>query len=314
MVNPVVSVIVPTFRHERFLTQAVEIVVAQKTDFPVEILITEDCSPDRTRAIACGFQHRYPDRVRLFLSPANQNDNEVITRAWKGARGRYIAYLDGDDYWTEPRKLETQIDFLERHPEVFVCGHTVTTVNEDGHEVGPVYPAALRRDRFVSREDLAWEYPFPFLSVVFRNNGIMPPLESFNTVFNADSYLCGFFANFGSGYMFARPMGAYRLHGGGAWSTLDHRSAADCRNATLSRIPPVLSRSLRGIAYARLLAHSVREDYSWPRRVRQIPPTFGRMLASLTPKAAAYLAARVSGTAWQMCKRNSRTGTARYSD
>src|SRR5688572_1119763 len=79
---PVVSVIVITYQHEQFIAQAVESVLRQQTRFPVEILISEDCSADATRAIVTDLQRRHPDRIQLFLSERNQNDNEVITRAW----------------------------------------------------------------------------------------------------------------------------------------------------------------------------------------------------------------------------------------
>ena len=116
--GPLVSVIVVTYRHEAFIAQAVESALSQKTDFPIEILISEDCSPDRTREIVTDLQRRHPETIRLFLSERNQNDNEVITRAWKVARGRYIACLDGDDYWTDPLKLQKQVEFLDQHPDI----------------------------------------------------------------------------------------------------------------------------------------------------------------------------------------------------
>lgn len=289
---PSVSVLIVTYRHEAFITQAVEGVLAQHTDFPVEILISEDCSPDRTREIVIDLQRRHPDTIRLFLSERNQNDNAVITRAWEAARGQYIAILDGDDYWTDPHKLQKQVDFLERHPEVFVCGHAMSVVDETGRELEPSQ-FDIHEDRSFSREDLAAGAFLPISSVLFRNNRQIPPQAVFNDVFNADTFMLSFFANFGGGFVSREVMGAYREHPGGVWSTLDARRAADHRNTTLSQIPGVLSGSLRSIAYARLLAHALWEDYLWARRLRQIPSALVLTLAWMTPRAAAYLARRL---------------------
>lgn len=293
--GPVVSVIVVTYRHEAFIAQAVESVLSQQTDFPIEILISEDRSPDRTRDIVTELQRRHPTTIRLFLSERNQNDNAVLTRAWEAALGTYIAVLDGDDYWTEPLKLQKQVEFLERHPNVFVCGHAVTVVDEHGKDLKASKGFDIHEDRYLSREDLAAGYCFPLLSVLFRNNKTVPPHKIFNDVFNADSFMFAFFANFGGGYVSREVMGAYREHPGGTWSTLDPRRAADYRNAMLSRIPKVLSGSLRSIAYAKIASHSLREDYRWSRKLHQIPHAVVMMLVSLTPQSATYLVKRLIG-------------------
>jgi glycosyltransferase involved in cell wall biosynthesis len=288
---PVVSVIVITYQHEQFIAQAVESVLRQQTRFPVEILISEDCSADATRAIVTDLQRRHPDRIQLFLSERNQNDNEVITRAWAVARGKYIAVLDGDDYWTDPLKLQKQVDFLEQHPSVFICGHAVSFVDGAGQPLADTPPAPAR-DRAVSREDLAAGYMFHVVAALFRNNRVMPPAASFNNVYNADTYMSAFFSNFGSGHVLRDVMGAYRIHAGGAWSTLDLKRAADHRNVTLWRIPRALHGSMRSVAYAACLAHALWEDYRWPRKLRQIPHAALMMLVYMTPRTALYLAKR----------------------
>ena len=296
--GPLISVIIATYRHEAFIAQAVGSALSQQTDFPIEILISEDCSPDRTRDIVVDLQRRHPETIRLFLSERNQNDNEVVTRAWKAARGRYIAMLDGDDFWTDPLKLQKQVNFLERHPDVFICGHAVTIVDEYGRERLGTSNFDIHEDRDLRREDLAAEVPFPSCSVVFRNNGQLPPGALFNDVVNADTFMFGFFANFGGGYISREVMAAYREHAGGESFGLDARRAADRRSKTLSRIPGVLHGSLRSIAYARLLAHALRHDYLWSRRARQIPYALVMMLRWMTPSAAAYLFTRLGAYAF----------------
>ena len=130
-----VSVLVMTYNHEKFISQALESVAMQETNFEYEILISEDCSTDRTRQIALEFQKAHPENVRLLLSEQNIHSNEIVVRGIRAARGEYIALLDGDDYWTSLHKLQKQVDFLDNHPECSLCFHNARIFHEaDGRE------------------------------------------------------------------------------------------------------------------------------------------------------------------------------------
>ena len=120
-----------TYNHEKFISQAIDSVLMQKADFDYELLIGEDDSEDQTRDIVKNFAGKYPDKIRLFL---NDRKNVIYingrpTGRWnfinllKHARGEYVALLDGDDYWTDPLKLQKQIAFLENHLDYFLCIH-----------------------------------------------------------------------------------------------------------------------------------------------------------------------------------------------
>ena len=127
-----VSVVLLTYDHERYIAQAVDSVLAQETPFDVELLISEDCSTDRTREIVRDYAARHPDRIRLFLSERNINTNEVTLRALRAARGDLVAFLDGDDYWISPHKLARQVEFLDAHPECSMCFHGAIVRSEEG--------------------------------------------------------------------------------------------------------------------------------------------------------------------------------------
>src|SRR5262245_63387032 len=116
-----VSVIVVTYNHERYIVQALDTVLSQEAPFEFEVLLSEDCSTDRTREIVLHYSRLYPDRIRLFLSERNLNTNKVTLRALRAARGTYVALLDGDDYWTSREKLARQVQFLHSHPEYALC-------------------------------------------------------------------------------------------------------------------------------------------------------------------------------------------------
>ena len=96
-----VSVAMITYNHERFIAQAIESVLMQQTDFAVELVIGEDCSTDKTRAIVCAYGERYPERIRLLLPERNQGMIPNFVATMNACQGQYIALLEGDDYWTD---------------------------------------------------------------------------------------------------------------------------------------------------------------------------------------------------------------------
>jgi len=119
MDKPLVSVNMITYNHEPYIAQAIEGVLQQKTNFPFELVIGEDCSTDGTREIVFDYKKKYPDTIRVITSDKNVGACKNSLRTEKACRGKYIAYCEGDDYWHHPQKLQKQVDYLESHPE---CG------------------------------------------------------------------------------------------------------------------------------------------------------------------------------------------------
>ena len=117
--NPLVSVNMITYNHEPYIAQAIEGVVKQKTEYPFELIIGEDCSTDGTKAIVLEYQKKYPDIIRVITSDKNVGMKKNGKRTTKACRGKYIAFCEGDDYWHRPDKLQKQVDYMESHPE---CG------------------------------------------------------------------------------------------------------------------------------------------------------------------------------------------------
>ena len=112
--TPLVSVMMITYNHEPYIREAVESIMAQVAPFEYELLIGEDCSNDNTRLIAEQLQKEYPDRIRLFYSDRNIGWNYNIERLRRRVRGKYIAWCEGDDYWTDTEKLAKQVELIER--------------------------------------------------------------------------------------------------------------------------------------------------------------------------------------------------------
>jgi glycosyltransferase involved in cell wall biosynthesis len=115
--TPLVSVKMITYNHEPYIAQAIEGVLMQETNFPIELVIGEDCSTDRTREIVLDYQRKHPEMIRVITAQKNVGAHKNSLRTSKACRGKYIAFCEGDDYWTDPYKLQKQVDFLEANPD-----------------------------------------------------------------------------------------------------------------------------------------------------------------------------------------------------
>ncbi len=132
--RPLVSVFVLTYNHEQYIEQSLESVVGQQADFDFEIVVGEDCSTDATRARVLELLARYPDRIRLVTANANVGVFRNYLRLLRACRGRYLAHLDGDDYWL-PGKLAQQVALLQSRDVAAVYANAVT-VDRKGSELG----------------------------------------------------------------------------------------------------------------------------------------------------------------------------------
>jgi glycosyltransferase involved in cell wall biosynthesis len=124
---PLVSIMMITYNHEPYITQAIAGVLKQKTEFPYELVIGEDCSTDGTRELIMTYQRKYPSIIRVITSDQNVGSFNNATRTSHACRGKYIAMCEGDDYWHDNYKLEMQIEYLESRPDYGLvhCDHDV---------------------------------------------------------------------------------------------------------------------------------------------------------------------------------------------
>ncbi len=130
--KPLLSVIFITYNHENYVEKALRSVLSQQTDFPFEVVVGEDCSTDRTREILRRVAGEYPAQVRLLFREKNLGrPTRNVYETTMECRGDYLAYLEGDDYWTDPLKLQKQVDFLKEHPEYIGVTHANRVVDEN---------------------------------------------------------------------------------------------------------------------------------------------------------------------------------------
>lgn len=115
---PLVSVILITYNQEEFIRKAIEGALNQNTEFKFELVVGDDCSTDNNIRIIDEYAQAYPDIIRFNKSESNVGLNENFLKTFRLCRGKYIAYLEGDDCWVDMNKLQRQIDILEARPEV----------------------------------------------------------------------------------------------------------------------------------------------------------------------------------------------------
>jgi glycosyltransferase involved in cell wall biosynthesis len=217
---PVVSVAMITYNHEKFIVQAVESVMMQQTRFPYELVISDDRSPDRTREIVVALQKKHPDRIRLVLPESNLGAVQNHEQNLRACRGRYIALLEGDDYWTDPGKLQKQVDFLEAHPQCPACFALTRVVGEDDVSQGFFIPSEHMVGTVIRTEDLLEKNCIATCSLLLRN--IIPEIhfEAVAHLKMGDWPLNLVLSERGPIACLREPMAVYRLHEGGLWTAM----------------------------------------------------------------------------------------------
>ena len=217
---PLVTVLITTYRQQNTIRQAIDSVLAQKTDFPFEIYISEDCGGDGALDILREYAGKHPDIIRLRL----RGENVGISRNWYeglcAARGEFVCTLEGDDWWLDDRKLQKQVDFLRTHPDYLAVSHTLQLVDEAGR-FGPCLPndpCILGRDATMELflKGVTYSCTACLVRNIFKNPD--PAREAYVTANRsiADFALCMLYLDGGRVFVMDRPMAAYRVAGAGA--------------------------------------------------------------------------------------------------
>lgn len=212
--SPKVSIVATTHNQEDYARQAFDSFLAQRTDFPVEIIVADDASTDATPSIIQQYADRHPQLFRPIFRPENLGLNRNMTGALSAARGEYVALCEADDYWSDPLKLSRQVAYLDRHPEAMVCFHPVRVVWEDGFAKNSKFPPVHLRGN-LSVDALLLMNFIQTNSVVYRR------LERYDNiptdVMPLDWYLHVRHAAHGDIGMLPDVMSVYRRHSQGMW-------------------------------------------------------------------------------------------------
>lgn len=225
--KPVVSVICLTFNHAKYIRECLDGFTMQKTDFPFEVIIHDDASTDETAEIIREYENARPDIFKPIYQSANQFTQGVdVVKQFilPRIRGTYVAWCEGDDYWTDPLKLQKQIDFLRANPDYAVCFHPVKVHWEDGREDDTIFPTPEMR---FNRSDFS-------LQDILKRNFIQTNSAVYRWRFHTDSpdlipdfilpgdwYLHLLHAETGKIRCMDDVMAVYRRNEGGLWTGAD---------------------------------------------------------------------------------------------
>lgn len=231
-----VSIICNTYNHEKFISDSIEGFLMQETNFKYEVLIHDDASTDGTAEIIKTYEQKYPSIIKPIYQRINQYSRNVKvspTFNYPRAKGKYIAICEGDDYWTDPKKLQIQFDCLEENPDVICCYHSDAILNEKGLTKESRLSAKDQRD-FTGYEMMACRCLILPLTAFFRNLDVLrdyPPEAKY--VKNGDTFLFSVLGQYGSGmYLPTIKPSVYRVHEGGIWSTRSENEKKAVRMST----------------------------------------------------------------------------------
>jgi glycosyltransferase involved in cell wall biosynthesis len=231
-----VSVMMIAYNHEKFIAQALNSILTQHVNFDYEIVVGEDNSTDRTREILVEFHRRHPQCIVPLLRDKNMGAIRNMGATLAACQGTYIALLEGDDYWTDPYKLQKQADFLDSNPTSAMCCHRVQLLDPTGQERIDVHPT--RAAGAYTIEDLLSENFVPSCSAMLRREliGSLPSWHSKLAV--GDWPLFALVSSKGGIELMDEIMAVYRIHQGGIWSSRSRVS----RMREISRTLEVLDR------------------------------------------------------------------------
>ena len=215
-----ISVLVMSYNHEKFIQQTLDGFIKQKTSFPFVVYIGDDCSTDKTIDLIEIYAKKHPDIIKPIFHVQNVGGEQNFLDIAKLVKTPYVALCEGDDYWTDPLKLQKQVDFLDAHPECSICFHPVKVVWEDKSQKDSIFPSPSFRFRkkITTLHDLLKHNYIQTNSVVYRwrfhkdNLDLIPedslPGDYFLHLLHAQTGKIGFIDDV---------MAVYRKHAGGLW-------------------------------------------------------------------------------------------------
>ncbi len=223
---PLASISCTTYNHALFIRQCLDHLLAQKTNFPFEIIIHDDASIDGTREIVAAYALKYPDIIFPYYQNENQYSKGIrgLTSLYNHprCRGQYIAVCEGDDVWPDPTKLQKQVDFLESHEDYVLTFHDFSVVDEK-NQIIDASPMSHQHQRDASSEDLIMGKLLTMtVTLCFRNVIVDFPPEKYK-VTNGDTFLISMLGHYGKGKWMGDVIekAMYRSHAGGIWSMVN---------------------------------------------------------------------------------------------
>lgn len=211
------SIIIISYKQEKYIKEAIESVLKQKVNFNYEIILADDCSPDNTFKVMEKYAKKYPDKIRLLKREKNLGATKNQLDACNQSKGEYITLLEGDDYWLDENKIQKQVDFLDNNKEYIGVSHYRQGRNLDNEILGN-FPKEVKETCDVTIEDYVnGTLKFPESATVYRNLYLdkkhkknIEYLCSLHDVIS-DTQLCIYLLSLGKVKMLAEPLMVYRI-------------------------------------------------------------------------------------------------------
>lgn len=225
--KPLVSVHLLTYNHAKFIAQSIESVVNQKTTFPFEIVIGDDHSTDGTSQIVDQYAAKYPELIKVVRGKTNGGPQPNSIRILENSQGKYMAALEGDDYWIDPLKLQKQTDFMEENPDFAICFTNTRVEFFENNEEPYLLNSNIKKDVF-ELKDLIAETEVWFMgtaTLFYTMSSIFPVQPWFHKTKSGDIPMIMLAARYGKIKYLPDVTAAYRRHSAGASNT-DHKDDA----------------------------------------------------------------------------------------
>jgi glycosyltransferase involved in cell wall biosynthesis len=244
--QPKVCVCMITYSHEKFIEQAIKSVLMQECDFEIELIIINDCSPDKTDEVIQNILQNHPKAswIKYIKHDENLGMMPNFIFAMQECQGKYIALLDGDDYWIDPLKLKKQVDFLESNPDYAICFHKVN-LSQDGIIKEDTMTAKVPETTTIL--DLAKGNYMHTCSVVYKNNLFVELPEYFKESPVGDYFLHLLNARYGAIKCFDETMGVYRVHATSVWSSKTQKEQESLWVPFLENIKPNFDKEVQDV-------------------------------------------------------------------
>lgn len=223
-IKPLVVIRSITFNHENYLRDALESFVMQKTDFPFVAIVHDDASTDGTAEVLREYAEKYPDIILPILEKDNQwskhdgSLSQILKEAVEATGAKYIALCEGDDYWTDPLKLQKQVDFLEQNPDFSLCATNVINLLPDGTKIEPIFNVKNSRVSPIKEVILRGGAFLSTCTLVFKSSDFFSmPVEA-KKLHVGDYPLQIYLTHIGKTMIINALTSVYRLQSAGSWT------------------------------------------------------------------------------------------------
>lgn len=219
--EPILSICLVTYNHEKYIAQALDSILSQKTKYKYEINVLEDCSTDGTQEILKKYKELYPDKINLYFQPTNTKAQHFY-EGLKCCKAKYICILEGDDYWCDDFKIEKQIDFLEANQEFVGCSHNTKMIYENEDKPSELLIKDKVFDTYSINELTKCAIYCHTSSYIFKNifNGCLPDSHTKNKECG-DWFMSMIYAEHGPIKYMDEVMSVYRINACGIWSSMN---------------------------------------------------------------------------------------------